>query len=210
MKKIIYLFPLLISLMVNAQKTNSMLGDYYLQNEREVASGFRLNADNTFEFFFSSGGIDRTGKGMWQLEKDILILNTPEKPLQNFRLVASKKIPGDSITIAITDKNKMILGYVHYSIKTGNDTIEGTTSDEGLAVIKNTPIQSIILSHELWPDKGADTFEITGNANNHFEFAMEKSISSLVFDNLKLTVKGNIITGGHPMMPDGKFTYQRN
>lgn len=28
-------------------------GEYFLQNEREMASGFLLKPDNTFRFFFS-------------------------------------------------------------------------------------------------------------------------------------------------------------
>ncbi len=210
MKNTIYLIGLLLCLQCNSQTKKIMIkGEYYLQNEREIASGLRLNADKTFNFFFSSGGIDRSGKGIWELNKDTLILNSVEKPMKSFRLIDSKKIPGDSTTIKISDKNKMILGYVIYRIN-GADTIEGTTNEEGIAMIKKTIIASISLSHDLWPDKGASVFEITDKENNYFEFAIEKGISNLTFNNLKLVVKGDTLAGGHPMMPDGKFIYKKD
>lgn len=209
MKKILFLVALLINLHTHSQKLKSMTGEYYLEDEREVASGFRLNADKTFDFFFSSGGIDRTGKGVWALSGDSVILNTPEKPLKNFRLISSQKTADDSITIKIIDKNKMILRYVHYRVKTEDGTIEGTTNDEGIATIKKTPLSTISLFHELWPDKEAAVFEITDEQNNYFEFGIEKWITDLTFNNLQLAVKGKDLTGGHPLMPDGKFTYKR-
>ena len=37
-------------LRANAQK--NLAGEYYLQGVMEIASGFKLNADSSFEFYF--------------------------------------------------------------------------------------------------------------------------------------------------------------
>ena len=42
--------------------SQSVAGEYYLNGVMETASGFRVNADSTFEFFFSQGALDRQGR----------------------------------------------------------------------------------------------------------------------------------------------------
>jgi len=56
-------------------QNNTAIGIYNLQGVMETASGFKLNADSTFEFYFSYGALDRYGKGKWQITNDKLILN---------------------------------------------------------------------------------------------------------------------------------------
>ena len=50
------------------QKTNTAIGEYYLSGVMETASGFKLNPDSTFQFFFSYGALDRSGSGTWKQE----------------------------------------------------------------------------------------------------------------------------------------------
>jgi len=54
-KKTILLFLLItLTKYMEAQlQTDSITGAYYLKGVMETASGFKLNADSTFEFFFS-------------------------------------------------------------------------------------------------------------------------------------------------------------
>ena len=67
MKKysLVFLLLLIVTAMTNAQQ-KSPVGTYLLQGVREMASGFELKADSTFEFFFSYGALDRYGKGKWK------------------------------------------------------------------------------------------------------------------------------------------------
>jgi hypothetical protein len=66
---------------INAQAKHSLLaGEYYLRGEPETASGFKLNEDSTFEFFFSYGALDRYGKGHWQVKDDSLVFNSGQSP----------------------------------------------------------------------------------------------------------------------------------
>ena len=62
---------------MEAQKiTDTIIGEYYLKGVRETASGFKLNADSTFEFFFSYGALDRMGSGTWQKQGDQIIFSS--------------------------------------------------------------------------------------------------------------------------------------
>ena len=65
MKKYIFIFLILFTATKTKaqQKANDMVGEYYLTGVMETASGFRLNADSSFDFFFSYGALDRSGKG---------------------------------------------------------------------------------------------------------------------------------------------------
>ena len=52
-------------------------GDYYLTGVMETGCGIKLNPDNTFEFFYSYGALDRHGYGSWKkLSETEIELNT--------------------------------------------------------------------------------------------------------------------------------------
>ena len=53
-----------------------LTGEYFLQGVREMASGFLLKEDNTFQFFFSYGALDRHGSGRWEAKNDVLFFNS--------------------------------------------------------------------------------------------------------------------------------------
>ena len=83
---------LLITIQMFAQTNNQgPEGEYYLEGVMEVGSGFKLNADKTFEFFYAYGALDRTAKGTWIQHGDSIIFNNAKKPPQDFKLVNSKK-----------------------------------------------------------------------------------------------------------------------
>ncbi len=51
MKKIILLF-IVLSMSDKADAQSTLSGEYYLRGVTEIASGFLLKPDSTFEFFF--------------------------------------------------------------------------------------------------------------------------------------------------------------
>ena len=51
-------------------------GMYYLQEVKETASGFKLEKDGTFKFFFSYGALDRYGSGNWTMQDDQVVLQS--------------------------------------------------------------------------------------------------------------------------------------
>ena len=69
------------------QKTNTAIGEYYLSGVMETASGFKLNPDSTFQFFFSYGALDRMGSGKWVAKANEVILDSKPRPLHDFALI---------------------------------------------------------------------------------------------------------------------------
>jgi len=72
-----------------AQK-NKISGAYMLRGVMEVASGFELKEDSTFEFYFAYGALDRTGSGNWRIENDNIILNSKPSPGKDFKMVSNR------------------------------------------------------------------------------------------------------------------------
>src|SRR4030095_4396775 len=109
MKKIFIFFILIINKNLTAQTTSSMQGEYYLRGVMETASGFKLNADSSFQFFYSYGALDRYGSGTWKQTNNTIILNSRPQPPKDLALIKSEKSPGDVVTIRIVDNNELIL-----------------------------------------------------------------------------------------------------
>ena len=89
------------------QKTNTAIGEYYLSGVMETASGFKLNPDSTFQFFFSYGALDRSGSGTWKQEGNNIIFNS-KAGTNGFALVNSNTVNNDRLTIKITDANPFV------------------------------------------------------------------------------------------------------
>ena len=189
-----------------AQKTSSMHGEYYLRGVMETASGFKLNADSTFEFFFSYGALDRYGSGTWKQANGNIIFNSSLQPQKDFALIKSDKASGDFVTIQIIDQNEMILRYVHAVLVNGNVNIEKNTDDKGTIRVPKQPLDSISLLFTLCPDRFS-AFQVTDKTHNYFEFRIEPWIAEVFFKNFSLKFENSKLTGRHPLLNGESFTY---
>ena len=123
---------------------DSIPGDYYMHGVMETASGFQINADSTFQFFYSYGALDRYGKGTWRLMNDsTIVFDSEKRPPLDFKLVKHEERKDDFVTIEITGPNKNLLRYVAGGIKTGTGAEDIQTNNNGIAQIKRQPIDSI-------------------------------------------------------------------
>lgn len=186
-----------------------MIGEYYLAGVMETTSAIRLNEDSSFDFFFSAGAIDRFGKGKWVKDGDSVILQNSNKPLPAFELIYSGIVKNNFTTIKISDKNKMILRYVHYKLETPLQVYTGVTNEVGIAEIATTNVTRISLLHELWPDKAPVIFNIQEKDFNYFEFNIHPSIGTVYFEDVKLVFKGNKLIGGHPLLTGEQWVYTK-
>ncbi|MBK7389870.1 MAG: hypothetical protein IPI23_12625 [Bacteroidetes bacterium] len=91
MRIILILLTFITSTICMGQKP-AVEGIYYLENVMETASGFKLNEDNTFEFFFSPGALDRTGSGTWQQNGDQIIFNSNGKERKDSLWLPAEKM----------------------------------------------------------------------------------------------------------------------
>jgi hypothetical protein len=93
-------------------------GEYYLRGVMETASGFKLNPDGTFQFFFIYGALDRFGAGDWTSENDHVILKSKPWSGKDFALIESSE-SGRGVTVKITDTNPIFSKHVLASLKNG-------------------------------------------------------------------------------------------
>jgi hypothetical protein len=193
---------------INAQ--DSIAGEYYLHGVMETTSGFQLNADSTFQFFFSYGALDRSGKGKWSLKDDsTIIFNSKKRPPLDFKLEKHEQRKDDFITVQITDNNTNLLRYVAGFIKTKTGGEEFEMSSDGVAQIKIQPIDSIALIFTICPDRYS-LFPVADKNDNYFSFQFEQWITDVFFENFTLNFKNNILTGKHPLLEGNNFSYEKD
>eukprot|EP01035_Chromulina_nebulosa_P004786 gene4786-6521_t len=121
----------------------------------ETASGIWLKPDSSFEFFYSYGAIDRTGTGTWRPdEKDSsrIILNSRPRPAVDFALVKSTHTNDTVTSIQISDKNEMLLSYMHIRAHTPNGIVDNTTDSHGGWTMPKQPVTKIDILFELCPE----------------------------------------------------------
>src|SRR6476469_2728788 len=127
------LFCILFFTCTKVMHAQNIAGEYYLEGVRETASGFQLNEDSAFQFFYSYGALDRFGKGKWKMLNDsTIILNSDKRPPLDFKLEKQTSTAEKSITIQIDDKNKNILRYVQGFVKSGSVEKPFEVSTDGI------------------------------------------------------------------------------
>src|SRR4026207_896884 len=104
MKHSFTLLCILFNCVINnmqAQVKNKVAGIYSLEGVMETASGFKLNEDSTFEFYFSYGALDRYGSGKWSMKNDSVVFNSKPFPGKDFKIVDSLLIKNNYTTLKI-------------------------------------------------------------------------------------------------------------
>lgn len=190
----------------NAEAQNDITGEYYLKGVMETASGFKLNPDSTFQFFFSSGALDRTGQGKWQRKGNSIVFNSRPHAGHDFRLLKSSKQPGDSITVKITDRNELLTHYVYAGLKNGTAEPELLNANKGVIRFPRQAFSAVVLAFEFCPER-MTVLPVAAGDNNYFEFAFEEWLMEVFFNNFTLTLDGKTLKGGHPMMRKTDFVY---
>ncbi|MET0464810.1 MAG: hypothetical protein ABW007_16730 [Chitinophagaceae bacterium] len=195
---------------MQAQTNATITGEYELRGVMEMASGLLLKSDNTFEFYFSYGAMDRGGSGKWQWnEKDsMLILNTVNRHVSDYALVTSRKGSGRLLEIRITDPNTYLLRYTQLRVHTANGIIEGNADEKGVFTMPVQPVNKIELLFELCPEK-ISTIDVKDTMHSYFEFRFEPWITDVYFDNVMLKPTANGLEGGHPLLKGHTYQYHK-
>ncbi|MEO6288557.1 MAG: hypothetical protein ABIO76_01480 [Ginsengibacter sp.] len=190
---------------MEAQHTETFAGEYYLEGVRETASGFKLNTDHSFEFFFSYGALDRGGEGAWKAIGNQVIFNSKKPKGQSFVLASHKSVDDDFITIKILEENPSFLSGVYAIVNSGNVKLE-SMSEGGLIRFPRQPVDSIVLLFEFCAEKTA-VFAFTNKAENYFEFRLDPSIMDVYFENVSLVMDSSGLSGQHPLLVDGEYRF---
>jgi hypothetical protein len=192
-----------------AQKAvTSPVGEYYLRGVMETASGFKLDSDSTFEFFYSYGALDRMGQGKWTVDGNNVVLDSREKPAQDFALIRSAKTENGDITIKIIDSNTIFLRSVYCVLTGEGKTQEAMADDEGKINFKAQAIDTIKLVFEFCQEK-ASVFTIATKDHNEFEFRFEPWMVEVFFKDFRLKREEKKLTGPHPLLRGDLFNYEK-
>ena len=183
-------------------------GTYYLQDVRETASGFKLNPDGSFQFFFTYGALDRYGSGNWALADDHIVLQSRPWSGKDFGWGESKVVNENFITTKIVGGNPVLLRHVFFSLKNGETGSWVQTNERGEAAFPLQPVTTVSMVFEFCPERFTH-FIIENPDHNYFEFRFEQWLMEVFFDNFQLKVSKYTLSGKHPLMKGDKFVYEK-
>ncbi|MBK9638278.1 MAG: hypothetical protein IPO63_10845 [Bacteroidetes bacterium] len=184
-------------------------GEYYLESIPEVASGINLKNDFTFEFFFSSGALDRTGIGTWKEElsadnKKTVVLNSDSTKKNPLSIVSSSRKKGKQTTVKIIDINPSLSSYFIAVGFIENDTVYTNCNQEGEAVLDGETFDSLQIIFEFCPDH---LLSIPSTKNhNYFQIKSDESLFEIFFRDFTLSINEEGLEGNHPVIK-GNYKY---
>lgn len=203
---------LAVSTEVTGQSSHcDFCGAYYLEGGNETASGFKINADSTFEFFFSSGALDRYGSGKWKKrmispQNEMLHFNSDTGKTPALKIVASLKKGTDPVTLQLTEPNPVIAPSFYLLGFSGKDTSYAVCNAEGWAQLESNTFDSIGVVFEFCPDHLLILHQ--ENQQNYFEIKVEPWLFEYFFINFSLHLEDGKLTGSHPLLK-GNFIYSK-
>jgi len=194
---------------MNAQSaTFSATGEYYLRGVMETASGFKLDKDSSFQFFFSYGALDRYGSGTWTTHNNTILLNSTQKHDADFALIKSEKRDDNGITVKIVDSNGNMLRYVYCFIQSGNKKQQGVANSDGNIFFTAQDVDSITLLFEFCPERETKIV-MPVKDHNYFEFRFEPWIMEVFFKNFSLQLNETELSGAHPILEGSNYHYEK-
>lgn len=185
------------------------VGTYHLQDVKETASGFRLEADGTFKFFFSYGALDRYGSGQWQLEDDHITFNSRPWSTKDFALVGSESVNDGKVTLKMVGGNPVLLSHVFFSLQNGATGSWQQANAAGEVVFPLQHVTSVSVVFEFCPERFTH-FAIENHTHNYFEFRFEQWLMEVFFENFQLKLSRYALSGKHPLMKGDRFVYERS
>jgi len=186
-----------------------LTGEYYIHNITEVATGFKLNRDMTFNFFFSYGALDRYGEGNWEICDNQIILNSKKWIGRDFQLIESNLTKQDKIIIEIIECNEAIKSFFWGSIADGKQDTWKNTQNDGYIIFEMQDFNSICLAFEFCQERFS-LFSPVVKKHNHFRFKPETWLFDYFFNNFTLEISEEGLSGRHPILNDDDYLYSKN
>lgn len=189
--------------------TEALAGEYYLEGVREMASGFLLKEDNSFQFFFSYGALDRQGKGTWQLKEDKIVFNSEPWPGYDFSLVSSNKEEEDYLQIHLETGNPVLAIYMYCSLQNGVAESWIPFNQRGDIERQSPTPDNLSLTCEFVPERQTN-ISIPDKIHNRFNLRLESWIFEYFFSNFELKVADQCLTGAHPFLQKTDWVYKKS
>ena len=166
---------------------NGPAGEYYLRGVPEMATGFKLNSDNSFEFFLIYGALDQHGSGKWKVDKEQVIFQSKPWSGKDFALLKSKTVSDDSITARIADNNENVVRHVAGNLKNGEKDSWQPADEKGFIHFPGQALTTISLISEFSPERYS-VFTIENPPHNYFEFRFKPWLVEFFFNDFRLTI----------------------
>lgn len=199
---------LFTTLALCGQEANDIAGSYFLQDVKDVTSGFTLKPNFTFTFFYTKGALTRTGTGRWAAEEKNIILNSRLKPARNFKLLSSRRVNDNFVTIAFTDDNPLYIKDIECILYSARGRQKKFSNAEGIVQFTKQEIDSVKIISTTFPDHPF-TFIPLNKIQNNFEFALEKWTSEVFFTDFALQFSNPHLLGRHPLLT-GQYRYTKD
>ena len=187
---------------LHAQK--NMEGEYVLEGVREMACAFKLNADSTFEFYFSYGALDRYGSGNWATDKDKIIFTGKPSPGKDYKLVSTSATNSNLPVLKLEDKNTYLYRMIYCRLLSAQHDIIIPFNNSG---ILNLPYaaDSIQFLSDLCPEK-VSSFTLQSKPLT-YTFNFEPWILEVFFERNTFHYEEGFFEGSFPLLQSGR-TYR--
>lgn len=144
---------------------------YHLTGTRETASGINLHEDNTFEFYFAYGAVDRHGYGTWKKINDVIILQSDYAEKQGFTLLSESHQQQGHFLVQLDKPDVYFANMLHGFAISDMVSEESVADAQGNMRFETPTPEKIMLVHEFFPDNvvtipvtaGMDTMRIIPN-----------------------------------------------
>jgi hypothetical protein len=183
-------------------------GVYHLHGVKETASGFKLNPDGSFLFFFTYGALDRYGSGQWKIIENNVILQSRPWPGNDFRLSGESAINEDLVTVKITG-NPQLVSHVFVSLDDGATGTWVKTNANGEAGFAMRQVSSLSVLFEFCPERFTKIV-VDNPQHNYYELKFEQWLMEVFFENFPLKIESYALSGKHPLMRGEKYNYEKS
>jgi hypothetical protein len=164
---------------------------YQLYGKMEMASAFKFNSDNTFEFFYSYGAVDRQAAGTYQMEGNNIILKSDKAAGQDFHII--KESRGKKPQIKVDAPQTWFASNVVCRFIKGDQEEYVQTEDSGVAESSYSECDVIMVLHGLYPDEWT-LIKPKENQNQSFEIGLNPSLEKVSFKGVILTIENDVIS----------------
>lgn len=183
-------------------------GEYQLAPLPEIAAGFQLKKDSSFEFYFIYGAIDRYGKGSWTVEGNEVVLNSSPGAHPPFVLETTEPGPAGGCLIRMADHNPFLLSaiYAMENLQTQAGFVQA--NNRGELQINRMESDSVFLVSELFPEK-TYRFRLPENGHRTLVFRLAPDAFEVFLSGIRLRIEGNTLAGSIPLLKPGDYRFNR-
>jgi hypothetical protein len=203
----------LYSSTLQAQNDCNDCGMYDGEPKAEMATGFNIKSDSTFEFFFSYGALERTGFGTWKKTismtgDTVLVLNSEAGKKPPLSVAKSSHKKENETAFQLLESSPGLSIYFLAVGITGSDTAYTYFNQQGEAILDGVAYDSLLVFFEFCPEH---LLRIPASKkNNYFEIKWTQNLFEMFFLNYTLTISTNKLEGKHPVLQEEYRFFKNN